>query len=488
MNNIENQIIDVDRLGNSNGIDPTIEKVFEQSNSNQAQISNQKPQNKRKIADRLDVISRREKNKKRRIEKKIQKKERKEKSKISIQKNENSIQSEFPDSEIPIPSNNNSNIHENINEKQSSLISNNSQKKINRKMKLPRIQKKMNLSKNNIILNNNVTIENNQNSSETIVDSNNSNSLNNQRAIVFTSPSEDQTLIGEKTESTSQTQSIKKVFTPQKITGKAFRKQLSNIFENYKAAGVIPYRFNVEKNEIELLLGQEIRRHSKIKSWCEFGGKRENRDTTVFDTVAREFSEETCGVLSGNLENPSIDSLNSSIETMKNILLKCFPRKGKRFMNIAPYTYLSEHSVESLSLQSYASFAKYAIFVIPLIEVDLPDVQSFENCVQRNNDPEYQNSIPEAQKETYKWYSLNEIKNISQEDKDFLYPFFSRMLKFLQSSIEFMQSLIQNKDLWKERETKYYLSNSMRRKIRKNQENSNEQYSESSESEEDEIN
>eukprot|EP01103_Thecamoeba_quadrilineata_P008051 TRINITY_DN1783_c1_g1_i1.p1 TRINITY_DN1783_c1_g1~~TRINITY_DN1783_c1_g1_i1.p1 ORF type:complete len:446 (-),score=126.08 TRINITY_DN1783_c1_g1_i1:172-1509(-) len=72
-----------------------------------------------------------------------------------------------------------------------------------------------------------------------------------------------------------------------------------DIFNTYKAAGVLPYA--KKDNKVYFLLGGEDRsskkKNKELDVWLYFGGKRECGEKDPHATALREFCEETCGVL-----------------------------------------------------------------------------------------------------------------------------------------------------------------------------------------------
>lgn len=64
----------------------------------------------------------------------------------------------------------------------------------------------------------------------------------------------------------------------------------------YRAAGIIPYY--IKNGEIFILINKETQ-YKNNKLNC-IGGKVEEEDNTIYDTIVREFSEETGEILSSN--------------------------------------------------------------------------------------------------------------------------------------------------------------------------------------------
>ena len=62
---------------------------------------------------------------------------------------------------------------------------------------------------------------------------------------------------------------------------------------NVKAAGVVPYMRTAEGNVFFLM--QEMVNGSRTGQLCDFGGRREREDSDLYETAARELTEETCG-------------------------------------------------------------------------------------------------------------------------------------------------------------------------------------------------
>jgi len=239
-------------------------------------------------------------------------------------------------------------------------------------------------------------------------------------------------------------------YQPVQVEWSTFDAYQKAVHRMYRAAGVLPYRYNQKKKRLEILLGEENRRKAKQPTWCEFGGKRDEEDSDLFDTVAREFSEETCGVLSGNHKEPSVKTLKESIKRVREKLTMCFPKDGVHYKRLQQNTFSSEHSLDTIALQVYVHFGKYVIFVLPFHDDPLPSRKKFETCVKINNDPDYQGeAISEAQKHTYKWYSLSEVLAHRDTKSPSLYPFFAQMLREFKNDLIALEKIHRHPQEWK---------------------------------------
>ena len=87
------------------------------------------------------------------------------------------------------------------------------------------------------------------------------------------------------------------------------------------AAGIVCFAIDPRNSSITVLLGRETPygRHHRKGVWCEFGGKRERTETPV-ETAAREFTEESLGVV--KLNKHSYFQKQNYAAAVKHVLLK----------------------------------------------------------------------------------------------------------------------------------------------------------------------
>jgi translation initiation factor 2 beta subunit (eIF-2beta)/eIF-5 len=171
----------------------------------------------------------------------------------------------------------------------------------------------------------------------------------------------------------------------------------------YKSAGILPYSYNPQTNDLVFLLGKEIRGGSKkqlknVPTWCEFGGKKEKTDRDSIDTASREFCEETVAsfrndfVTADDIGRLSAESLSSSQQHIQNIL-RSFDKEQ-----------LQNHSV-------YFEPGKYRLFFVP---VQYVDPEMLEKAYHENQEKKI---IPSAPKSEFTWVEANHLFNLVFGDK-----------------------------------------------------------------------
>lgn len=87
------------------------------------------------------------------------------------------------------------------------------------------------------------------------------------------------------------------------------------------SAGVLIYTRD-SQNQKRFLLGRD----SKYKCWSDFGGKYEYADSSPIETAAREFYEETAGIIMSKYH------IASMIEKLNTKILKCSSYKNRSYV------------------------------------------------------------------------------------------------------------------------------------------------------------
>jgi len=168
----------------------------------------------------------------------------------------------------------------------------------------------------------------------------------------------------------------------------------SEIEEQYKAAGVLPFTIHPTTKKLMFLMGKEVRGKDRIASWSEFGGKRDRTDRDSIHTAAREFCEETVAVFQkgGCISNVNASSLEQSIAYIEGLL------RG-----------LTEEQLKNQS--TYYPGGKYRFFLMQMPYVD-EDV--LMQATKVNTESRFVNS---TEKEAFKWVEADHLYSIVCDSK-----------------------------------------------------------------------
>ena len=105
------------------------------------------------------------------------------------------------------------------------------------------------------------------------------------------------------------------------------------------AAGILPFK-KTKDNRVLLLVGRD-----KRSKWSDFGGKCEDVDNNcIMETAAREFYEETAGVICDK-------------STILKELVNCKPLKGKSYTNKDYYMFVVD--IDKISKYSYEAPTRF---------------------------------------------------------------------------------------------------------------------------------
>ena len=177
---------------------------------------------------------------------------------------------------------------------------------------------------------------------------------------------------------------------------------------DYKAAGVLIYKKC--NNKIFFLLGKENiiisnKKNNKSNKYCDFGGKRDIKDSTNIATASREFYEETMG------------SFYSLCKT-KELLSKSNYYYNKKYKY---YQFILEINISKDQIITYNNIRNY--------------LNSCMKLISRNNQkfteiPSCPNGYIEKQK--IKWFELEYILNNTHI---FRIEFINSLLKILNNNI-----------------------------------------------------